>query len=55
MTDLFFVFILGPVFFLPRLLSFSIGSISELYIFIASGLGTTVWAMVIGAIVGLVK
>ena len=55
MTDLVVAFLLGPIFFFPRLLSFSTTSISEIHVFITSGLGTTFWAIAIGAISGVSK
>lgn len=55
MTDLVVIFLLGPFFFFPRLLTFSVGSLSELYTFIASGLGTAFWSLVLGAIGGVAK
>lgn len=50
MTDPVVAFILGPLYFLWKLATYSPGSIEGIQTFIASGLGTTFWAVVVDRI-----
>lgn len=55
MTDLQLVFLLGPLYFFPRLLQLgSIGSLDTI-VFLTSGLGTAFWVAVVSAIAGLFR
>lgn len=55
MTDLITVFLLGPLFFFPLLLNVTALTSGNLVIFIASGLGTMLWTIVITVIGGLIQ
>ena len=55
MTDFISVFLFGPLYFFPLLLSLSIESPHQMQIFVTSGLGTTFWVAVISAIWGVIN
>ncbi len=55
MTDPVTAFLLGPVYFLPRLLTIGTGSSLEPAIFLASGVGTAFWVALLSAIAGIVS
>lgn len=55
MTDLSVVFLLGPLYFFPQLLSFGSTSSFDFVIFIISGLGTAFWVAAVSVIGGLLQ
>lgn len=55
MTDPVTAFLLGPVYFLPRLLMIGTGSTLDPTIFLSSGLGTAFWVAFLSAIGGVMS
>lgn len=55
MTDPVVAFLLGPIYFLYSIGTYSPGSMEGLQTFIASGLGTTFWAVIADRILEVVS
>lgn len=55
MTDPITVFLFGPFYFIPLLLTYSGESIDQIQMFVISGLGTAFWVAIISAVYGVSK
>lgn len=53
MNDPATAFLLGPLVFIPELLS--LGTDTNIVVFIASGLGTAMWASIVSVVGGMLK
>lgn len=55
MTDIVIVFLLGPLFFFPRLLSIRSVTSTDFIVFATSGLGAVFWATVVTVVGGVMQ